>query len=32
MRGAMQPSVKVVLPIITIFWLLVALAAFSGLV
>jgi len=28
----MQPSVKVVLPIITIFWLLVALAAFSGMV
>jgi len=28
----MQPSVKVVLPIITIFWLLVALAAFGFMV
>jgi hypothetical protein len=26
----MMPSARVVLPLITIFWLLVALAAFSG--
>jgi len=28
----MVPSARVVLPLITVFWLLVALAAFSGII
>jgi hypothetical protein len=31
-RVNMVPSARVVLPLITLFWLLVALAAFSGVV